>query len=116
LSNAQEESLSCARDQVAIAKRVEWKIDNTSVITTQPKLSWLPAREWMQQSNRGVYGNMAWVQPQLAGTWDITHQKSHVEDRKINRNEWSFSEWGNYHADALCDIIMRLRTPNPIAP
>jgi hypothetical protein len=35
--------------------RVEWKIDNTSVITTQDKLSWLPAREWMQQSNRDVY-------------------------------------------------------------
>ena len=95
---------------------VEWKTDSTSVISTQAKLSWLPAREWMQQSNRDIYGNMAWIQPQLAGTWDITHQKSHVEDRKKDRNEWDFSEWGNFHADALCDIIMRLRAPNPIAP
>jgi hypothetical protein len=63
-----------------------------------------------------IYGNMACIQPQLAGTWDTTHQKSHVEDRKKDRNEWGFSEWGNFHADALCDIIMRLRAPNPIAP
>jgi hypothetical protein len=75
--------------------RVEWKIDNTSVISTQAKLSWLPAREWMQQYNRDVYDNMAWIQPQLLGTWDISHQKSHVEDRKQNRNDWSSSEWGN---------------------
>jgi hypothetical protein len=47
--------------------QVEWKIDNTTVISTQAKLSWLPAREWMQQSNRDVYGNMAWIQPQLLG-------------------------------------------------
>jgi hypothetical protein len=97
--------------------RVEWKIDNTSVISTQAKLSWLPAREWMQQSNRDVYGNMAWIQPQLLGTWDISHRKSHVEDRKQNRNDWSFSEWGSFHADALCDIIMKHRkTPPPLPP
>jgi hypothetical protein len=36
--------------------QVEWKIDNTSVISTQTKLSWLPARKWMQRSNRDVYG------------------------------------------------------------
>jgi hypothetical protein len=98
--------------------RVEWKIGtcNTSVISTQAKLSWLPAREWTQQSNRERYGNMSWIQPQLLGTWDISHQKSHIEDRKQNRNDWSFSEWGNFHADALCDIIMQHRIPTPIAP
>jgi hypothetical protein len=35
--------------------RVEWKIDNTSVISTHAKRSWLPARKCMQQSNRGVW-------------------------------------------------------------
>ena len=49
---------------------VEWKIGNTSVISTQSKLSWFSAREWIQRSNRDVYGNMAWIQPQLTGTWD----------------------------------------------
>jgi hypothetical protein len=34
--------------------RVEWKIDRTSVIINQSKLSLFPAREWMQQSNRDV--------------------------------------------------------------
>ena len=42
---------------------VEWKIDNTSVISTQAKLPWIPAREWMQQSNRDIYGNTAWIHP-----------------------------------------------------
>jgi hypothetical protein len=51
---------------------VEWKIDNTSVISTQAKLSWLPVHEWMQQCNRGTFGNMACIQPQLTGTLDIS--------------------------------------------
>jgi hypothetical protein len=38
------------------------------------------------------------------------------KDRKQNRNDWNFSEWGNFHADALCDIIMPHQIPTPIAP
>ena len=54
--------------------------------------------------------------PATIGTRDTSHQKPHVEDRKRNRNDWNFSEWGNFHADALCDIVMKHRNPTPIAP
>jgi hypothetical protein len=66
--------------------RVEWEIDNISVISTQAKLYWLPAREWMQQFNRDVYGNLAWIQPQLLSR-NMGHLSPKVTRRRRPRTK-----------------------------
>ena len=90
--------MSYARDWTG---RVEWRLDNTSVIQQYRRMLRWSSNDWTKVNDRDVFGYIDCLRRTgvMSGRWAVIHQRGHVERRKKSRKTWTEWEWGNVQSD-----------------
>ena len=84
--------------------RVEWRLDNTGVISSWRKLARAAPSAWAKVSDRDVHGHIELLRSEAAGQWRVAHVRGHAERRKA-RELWTLDEVGNDAADRVAGRI-----------
>ena len=88
---------------------VEWRLDNTSVITQYCTMRRWAANDWTKVNDRDVFGYIDCLRRsgEVLGRWRMLHQRGHVEKRKKSRRSWTDWEWGNVQSDRVAGNARR---------